>query len=220
MFFEADDYGILVTVKVIKNGFLFVDDIDRRRYMSTFLKMFDRILPTDAVPIVAGLNRETAYVLFKYGFEEEIRSIFKAVHTSYASYRKIKKCPVKFSRTAYELVEGRWPLINIMKAIRDESDYVCMVFNEEDGEGVIEPGSLAQRIDLFPYKISEAKLFDLACEFRKVTSLEEFARRATLEQKSNFTHELRNQFNLSYRDIGKILKCSGATICRIMNKPN
>ena len=208
MSYGIDEYGILVSVKAATYDYLFLDDIDRQRYILILLKMLKRNPENEAAPVVAGMTTDNIRIYFSYGYEEELRYIFRMVHAAYASYRKVKKCPIKFGKSKFELLDETRQIVNTIKDIRDNSDYVCTVFDEQDG-CYPPPGTILKRIPYDVGKISEDKLLELACRFQKVSSVEEFLNHGTKQQKSEFTHELREKYDLSNKDIGNILKRSG-----------
>lgn len=214
---EIAEYGIYITVRSAKDTYLFLDNVDRDRYMAILIKMLKRSRPGEAYPLIAGLNNDTARILFRNGFEEPLRCLIRTVHAAYAAYRKTKNCPVQFGRSSFELLDGTADVVVAMKAIRDRSDYICTVF--EDEEGNCPPGTLAERVKIIPGKISDIALLQMACAYKRVSTLEEFLQSATLRQKREFMQELRGKYELSYREIGKILNCSGTTVHRIVNKP-
>ena len=210
------EYGILITVRSAKDTYLFLDGIDRDRYMTILIKMLNRSQRGDAIPVIAGLNNDEARILFRNGYEEPLRYLIRMIHTSFASYRKAKNCPVQFGRSSFELLDGTANVVRGIKHIRDHSDYICTVFDSEEAN--CPPGTLAERIKIIPGKISAIKLLQIASTYCAVSSFEEFLQYATSEQKKEFIKELRSKYELSYREIGKILNCSGTTAHRIVNK--
>ena len=79
---DVAEYGILVTVRSAKDTYLFLDSTDRARYMAIFIKMLGRSAIGDARPLIAGLNSDTAQILFQNGYEEPLRVLY-----SYCSMR-------------------------------------------------------------------------------------------------------------------------------------
>lgn len=45
------EYGILITVRSAKDTYLFLDGIDRDRYMTILIKMLNRSQLGDAIPV-------------------------------------------------------------------------------------------------------------------------------------------------------------------------
>lgn len=214
---DIADYGIRITVRSVKDTYLFLDGIDRDRYMAVLIKMLKRSQIGEAVPIIAGLNNDTAQILFRNGYEEPLRYLVRMIHTSYASYRKAKNCPVQLRRTSFELLDGKADMVQAIKTIRDRFDYICTVFDNEEGN-YLPPGTLAERIKIIPGKISDTTLLQMVRNYRNASSIEDFIRHATPEQKRELIKELRSKYELSYREIGRILNCSSATAHRILNK--
>lgn len=211
------EYGMLVTVKSANDSYLFLDGIDRDRYMSILIKMLERKQSGDALAIIAGLNNDTVKILFSKGCEEELRPLLRSIHTSYASYRRIKKCPVHFGRSVFELLEGKFCIANAVRSIRENTDYICTVFYRSEGASM-QPGALMERIDILPESLTDGKLLHMAQRYKKVTSMEEFLQNAASEEKRAFAKDLKNKYNISYRQIGTILKCSHTTVYRMVNK--
>ena len=171
----------------------------------------------DARPLIAGLNSDTAQILFQNGYEEPLRLLFRMVHASYASYRKAKSCPAQLARSTFDLIDGKNKVAGVMKNIRDKSDFICTVFDWE-GEHCPPPGTLAERIKTIPGKISGTLLLELAAAYQR-SSFEELLRDATPGQLQELIRTFRNQYELSFREIGRLLNCSCTTVHRILNKP-
>lgn len=130
---RVKDYGMLVTVTSSKDSYLFVDSIDMDRYVSTLIKMiaYDRInmdaYSKEFIPLIAGMQSETAKILFSGGDEEVLRRVMRSVHISYSAYRKNKKMPVKFGKSTYELIEGIAKLKETQKMIKENCAFVCSI---------------------------------------------------------------------------------------------
>ena len=214
---DVAEYGILVTVRSAKDTYLFLDGTDRARYMAIFIKMLGRNAIGDARPLIAGLNSDTAQILFQNGYEEPLRLLVRMMHASYASYRKAKNCPVQLARSAFDLIDGKKEVAGAVKSIRDKSDFICTIFDRE-GEHCPPPGTLAERIKTIPGKISGTLLLELAAAYQRA-SFDELLRDATPGQLRELIQTFRNQYELSFREIGRLLNCSCTTVHRILNKP-
>lgn len=166
---DVAEYGILVTVRSAKDTYLFLDGTDRARYMAIFIKMLGRNAIGDARPLIAGLNSDTAQILFQNGYEEPLRLLVRMMHASYASYRKAKNCPVQLARSAFDLIDGKKEVAGAVKSIRDKSDFICTIFDRE-GEHCPPPGTLAERIKTIPGKISGTLLLELAAAYKELPS--------------------------------------------------
>lgn len=121
------DYGMIVTVKSTKDSYLFVDGIDRDRYIAGIIKMTENIPSREILPVVAGLNSDSAKIVFAGGDEETLRRLMRNVHISYSAYRKIKKCPVTFGKSSYELIDGFEEMKKAKENTRLSFDFVCYV---------------------------------------------------------------------------------------------
>ena len=171
----------------------------------------------DARPLIAGLNSDTAQILFQNGYEEPLRLLVRMMHASYASYRKAKNCPVQLARSAFDLIDGKKEVAGAVKSIRDKSDFICTIFDRE-GEHCPPPGTLAERIKTIPGKISGTLLLELAAAYQRA-SFDELLRDATPGQLRELIQTFRKQYELSFREIGRLLNCSCTTVHRILNKP-
>ena len=214
---DVAEYGILVTVRSAKDTYLFLDGTDRARYMAIFIKMLGRNAIGDARPLIAGLNSDTAQILFQNGYEEPLRLLVRMMHASYASYRKAKNCPVQLARSAFDLIDGKKEVAGAVKSIRDKSDFICTIFDRE-GEHCPPPGTLAERIKTIPGKISGTLLLELAAAYQRA-SFDELLRDATPGQLRELIQTFRKQYEPSFREIGRLLNCSCTTVHRILNKP-
>lgn len=121
------DYGIIVTVKSAKNSYLFVDGIDRDRYIAGIIKMTENFPSGEILPVIAGLNSDSAQIVFAGGDEETLRRLMRNVHISYSAYRKIKKCPVTFGKSLYELIDGFEEMKKAKENTRLSFEFVCYV---------------------------------------------------------------------------------------------
>lgn len=121
------EYGIIVRVKSAKDSYLFIDGIDRDRYIGSIIKMTGNISPGEIFPVIAGLNSDSAQIVFLGGDEEILRRLMRNVHISYSAYRKTKKCPVSFGKTSYELIDGLQAIKKAKENTKLNSEFVCYV---------------------------------------------------------------------------------------------
>ncbi len=121
------EYGIIVNVKSAKDSYLFIDGIDRDRYIGSIIKMTENISSGEILPVIAGLNSNSAQIVFVGGDEEILRKLMRNVHISYSAYRKTKKCPVTFGKSSYELLDGLQEIKKAKENTRLNSDFVCYV---------------------------------------------------------------------------------------------
>lgn len=119
------DYGIVVNVKSVKDSYLFIDGIDRDRYIGSIIKMTENISSGEIMPVIAGLNSDSAQIVFVGGDEETLRRLMRNVHISYSAYRKTKKCPITFGKSSYELIDGLEEIKKAKENTRLNSDFVC-----------------------------------------------------------------------------------------------
>ena len=123
-----NDYGMLVTVKSENDVFLFLDGIDRDRYISVLIKNTNDFFEDVPRPLIAGLNSNNAMIVFDGGCEENLRYIIRKVHISYSAYRRNKRCPVRFKSSTFEVIEGNSALQQVVNNIKEHSDYICTKF--------------------------------------------------------------------------------------------
>ena len=124
---EIKDYGMIVTVKSAKDSYLFLDGIDRERYVGCIVRMTKNTFFGEILPVVAGLNSDLAKIVFAGGDEEKLRRLMRNVHISYSAYRKTKKCPVVFGKSSYELLDSVEKIKEAKEKTRLCSDFVCCV---------------------------------------------------------------------------------------------
>ena len=124
---EMKDYGMLVTVKSIKDSYLFLDGIDRDRYVGCIVKMTENAFCGEILAVIVGMNSDFAKIVFVGGDEEKLRRLMRNVHISYSAYRKTKKCPVVFGKSSYELLDGIEKIKEAKEKTRLCSDFVCCV---------------------------------------------------------------------------------------------
>jgi len=122
---KIKDYGVMVTVKAAKNSYLFIDGIDRDRYISSIIKKTERVSNGEIIPIIAGLNNDCARIIFMGGDEDILRKLIRSIHISYSSYRKLKNCPVAFKKTTYETVDGFAKIKEAKENIKADFDFIC-----------------------------------------------------------------------------------------------
>ena len=125
-----NDYGMLVTVTSENDVFLFIDGIDRDRYISELIKNTNSIPENDTCILIAGLNSNSATIVFDGGCEEKLRYVMRRVHLSYSAYRRNKKCPVRFNSSDFQLIDGSSALRDIVKNIKEKSDFICTKFGK------------------------------------------------------------------------------------------
>ena len=123
-----NEFGVIVTVKSEKDAFLFLDGIDRDRYISELIKNTDEKAENAVRPLIAGLNSNSVIIVFDGGSEEKLRYIIRKVHLSYSAYRRNKKCPVRFKSSSFVLVDDALKLQKAVKTVKEESDYICTKF--------------------------------------------------------------------------------------------
>lgn len=213
---QMAEYGTVIVIRASKDTYLFLDSIDRKRYISIFVKMLKKNPQKDACAIIAGFSNDFVKIIFEKGCEEDLRSLLRRVHTSYASYRRTKNCPVKFERSDIFLLETEISISEAVKKLRNESDYICTDFynyNETD----IETGFLVKKESMHE-NITDSKILYTAQRYKKVSSIEEFIEAADSSEKRAFAKTLKDGYDISYREIGNILKCSYSTIYRMVNK--
>lgn len=124
-----NDYGMLVIVKAKKDSFLFLDGIDQDRYISSLLKMTKKYGKENINPLFGGINNETAFLIFDGGNEDSLRDIVRKVHISYAAYRKNKKCPVRFCKSSFELLDGNDAICSAIKVLKETQGIICLKFS-------------------------------------------------------------------------------------------
>ena len=78
--------------------------------------------------MIAGLNSNSAKIVFDGGSEEILRYVIRGVHLSSSAYRRNKKCPVRFNSSSFQVVEGSSALREIAKSVKEKSDYICTKF--------------------------------------------------------------------------------------------
>ncbi len=209
------DYGILVRITSGKDTFLFIDGIDRERYMTTLVKALGSFREGCGEPEIAGLGDDSAEIFFRGGSEEHIRYLMRTVHASYASYRKVKGCRVYFGRTFYELLDGEAYISRAVTDLRKRYDYICTPADVSSECIIADAGDVNDK--LFSGKISERELSCIALKYAGVRTFGDFLAKADSYGRRAAAEEMKRAYDLTYKEIGYIFGCSTATAYRLVN---
>lgn len=197
---EDVDYGMEIIAYSEGENALFMDAADGERYVSTVIRMLSDT-KVNAEPLLAGLEEDKIHFVFKGGAEEYFRKLFQKVHVSYSSYRRVKKTPVFFGKTKFNILERPKYIKYAINAIKKESKYLCTSFDKE----------FVILINLHRMALSNEKYDNAAYVRNFVEGANDYHRRKILLY-------LREQRDLSYREIGELLGCSASKVYRMVNK--